>query len=202
MNSFGNCWSTDRHLLIDQERITWRRHQMETFSALLGNSPVPDEFPAQRPVTRSFDVFFDLRLNKRLSKQSWGWWFETLSSQLWRHSNELSFSHADVLVFFSLTRGIFLYADVRFKIRADYQLNLTNTIFWTRNHSFFRYQLLSTSIPAWVSNYSIHVPEWLLKWLNLITAPAPVSNEPGSVTWPATKDLKKNPWCHLQKSHW
>ena len=40
---------------------------METFSALLaicvGNSPVPGEFPTQRPVTRSFDVFFDLRLN-------------------------------------------------------------------------------------------------------------------------------------------
>ena len=47
---------------------------METFAALLSicaeNSPVTDEFPAQRPVTRSFDVFFDLRLNKRLSKQS------------------------------------------------------------------------------------------------------------------------------------
>ena len=46
----------------------WWRHQMETFSALLaicaGNSPVPGEFPAQRPVTRSFDVFFDLhRIN-------------------------------------------------------------------------------------------------------------------------------------------
>ena len=40
--------------------------------------------PAQRPVTRSFDIFFDLRLNKRLSKQSWGWWFETLSCPLWR----------------------------------------------------------------------------------------------------------------------
>ena len=55
-------------------RRTWWRHQMETFSALLaicaGNSPVPGEFPAQRPVTRSFDVFFHLRLNKRLSKQS------------------------------------------------------------------------------------------------------------------------------------
>ena len=38
-----------------------------------GNSPVTGEFPAQRPVTRSFDVFFDLRLNKRLGKQSWGW---------------------------------------------------------------------------------------------------------------------------------
>ena len=47
---------------------------MERFSVLLairvGNSPVPGEFPTQRPVTRGFDVFFDLRLNKRLSKQS------------------------------------------------------------------------------------------------------------------------------------
>ena len=64
---------------------------METFSALLalcaGNSPVTGEFPAQRPVTRSFDVCFDLRLNKRLSKRSWGWWFETPSHPLWRHCN-------------------------------------------------------------------------------------------------------------------
>ena len=52
---------------------------METFSALLalcaGNSPVTGEFPAQRPVMRSFDAFFDLRLNKRLCKQWLGWWF-------------------------------------------------------------------------------------------------------------------------------
>ena len=72
----------------------WWRHQMETFSALLaicaGNSPVPGEFPAQRPVTQSFDVFFDLRLNKRLSKQSYGWWLETLSRPLWRHRNGLT----------------------------------------------------------------------------------------------------------------
>ena len=43
------------------------------------------QFPAQRPVTRSFDVFFDLCLNKRLSKQSSGWWFEAQSRPLWRH---------------------------------------------------------------------------------------------------------------------
>ena len=71
--------------------LTLWRHQMETFSALLvicaGNSPVPGEFPTQRPVTRSFDVYFDLRPNKRLSKQSWGWWFETQSRPLWRHRN-------------------------------------------------------------------------------------------------------------------
>ena len=67
---------------------------METFSALLaictGNSPVPGEFPTQRPVTRGFEVFFDLRLNKPLSKQSWGWWFEMLSSPLWRHCNAMT----------------------------------------------------------------------------------------------------------------
>ena len=64
---------------------------METFSALLaicaGNSPDPGEFPTQRPVTRGFDVLFDLRRNKRLSKQWWGWWLETLSRSLWRQSN-------------------------------------------------------------------------------------------------------------------
>ena len=61
---------------------------METFSALLAICAVLGEFPAQRLVTRSFDVFFDLRLDKRLSKQSWGWWFETLSRPLWRHRND------------------------------------------------------------------------------------------------------------------
>ena len=46
--------------------------------------------PAQRPVTRSFDVFFDLRLNKRLSKQAWGWWFETPTYSLWRQCNVMA----------------------------------------------------------------------------------------------------------------
>ena len=54
-----------------------------------GNSPV-GEFPAQRPVTRRFDVFFDLRLNKRFSKQPWGWWFETPSWSLWRQCNDIT----------------------------------------------------------------------------------------------------------------
>ena len=71
---------------------TWWRHQMETFSALLalcaGNLPVNDEFPAQLPVTRSFDVFIDLHPNKRLSKHSWDWWFKMSSRSLWRHCND------------------------------------------------------------------------------------------------------------------
>ena len=55
---------------------------------LCGEFTGPGEFPAQRPVTRSFDVFFDLRPNKQLSKQPRGWWFETPSWSLWRQRNE------------------------------------------------------------------------------------------------------------------
>ena len=76
-----------------QSDIAWWRHKMVTFSALLaicaGNSPVPGEFPTQRPMTRSFDVFFNLRPNNRLSKEWWSWWFETPTCPLWRHRNGL-----------------------------------------------------------------------------------------------------------------
>ena len=77
-----NCLSRFRHKVKP-----WWCHQMATFSALMAicaeNSPVPVISPHKGQW--SFNVFFHLRLNKRLSKQSWGWWFETLSSPLWRH---------------------------------------------------------------------------------------------------------------------
>ena len=80
----GNNWTRKEGLCI---KSSWWRDQMETVSVLLaicaGNSPIPGEFPAQRPVTRGFEALFDLRPNKRLSKQSWGWWFETPSRPLW-----------------------------------------------------------------------------------------------------------------------
>ena len=57
-----------------------------------GNSSVTGEFPSQRPVTWSFDVFFYLRLNKRLSNQSRRPWFETPSRSFWRHCNDLTHS--------------------------------------------------------------------------------------------------------------
>ena len=68
--------------LVRQFRSRWH-HRTETFSTLLalcvGNSPVTGEFPSQRPVTQSFDVFFDLHMNKRLRKQSRHWWFKMSS---------------------------------------------------------------------------------------------------------------------------
>ena len=58
--------------LMKKKTFTWWRHQMATFSALLalcaGNSPVTGEFTSERPVMWSFDVFYDLRMNKRLSE--------------------------------------------------------------------------------------------------------------------------------------
>ena len=90
----GIDWCTQNKIHVNgtaQWIVTWWRHQVETFSALLahcaGNSPVTGEFLSQRPVKRGFDVFFDLRLNRRFSKQSWGWWLETLSRPLWRYCN-------------------------------------------------------------------------------------------------------------------
>ena len=77
--------------------ITWWRHKMETFSAFSpfceGNPPVTRGFRSQRPVTRSYDVFCDLRMNKRLDKQSRRRWFETPSLSLWRHFNAADAAH-------------------------------------------------------------------------------------------------------------
>ena len=86
---------------------------METFSALLaicaGNSPVTGEFLAQRPVTRSFDVFFDLRLTKWFSKQWWGRWFDTQPCPLWRHRNVLGQGHAPVFQCEWSSRGRYVH---------------------------------------------------------------------------------------------
>ena len=79
---------------------------------------VPSEFPTQRPVTRSCDVFIDLRVNKPLSKQSWGWWFETPVSSLWRHRNEK----------YSLTEpGFEAWEDVKHSVATAEKRNLMMT---------------------------------------------------------------------------
>ena len=74
-----------------QASHSWWRHKMETFSASLalcvGNREITGEFPSQMPLTRSSDVFFYLRPNKRLNKQSICRWFETSLRSLWRHCN-------------------------------------------------------------------------------------------------------------------
>ena len=108
--------------------LPWWRHQMEAFTALLaicaGNSPITGEFPAERAMTRGFDIFFDLRLNEQLSKQSWGWWFETPSHPLWHHSSD-----EEKLM---STQYLFM-KNIIFSIYPDilYMKHISSTCHWT-----------------------------------------------------------------------
>ena len=95
--AFLDSWREGKAAAEHDDVIKWK-HFPALLAICAGNSPVPGEFPTQRPVTRSFDVLFDLRLNKRLSKQSWGWGFETSPRPLWRHSNEWWSNQGCVLV--------------------------------------------------------------------------------------------------------
>ena len=106
---------------------------MEIFSALLaicaGNSPVPGEFPAQRPVTRGFGVFFDLRLNKRLRKQSWGWWFESLSRPLWCHCNVAGYYQGNTIWRISLFLWLIKFLSLQsVSLPVDYYVILYQVI--------------------------------------------------------------------------
>ena len=131
---------------------------METFSALLaicaGNSPVSGEFPAQRPVTRSFDVFLDLRLNKRMSKQSRGRWFDTPSRPLWHHCNAKHSHGFVVLCFVGLING---FAKFICRICPHYggllhshwgtRMIVSASLQWRHNeHDFILYQFTSLTI--------------------------------------------------------
>ena len=90
-------WIARLFEISTKDVLSWWRHQMEIFSASLaicaGNSPVPGEFPAQRPVTRSFDVYLIcVRIN--------GWVSNRDAGYLRRNRG-----HYDVTVMHSVNRG-------------------------------------------------------------------------------------------------
>ena len=87
--AFSSSFSKIKH----DDVIKWKH--FPRFWPFVREFTGPRWIATQRPMTRSFDVFFDLRLYKRLSKQWWGWWFDTLSRPLWRHRNELLYFHSN-----------------------------------------------------------------------------------------------------------
>ena len=122
---------------------------MEAFSTLLalcaGNSPVTDEFPSQRPVTRTFDVFFGLCLNK-------GWANNRDTGDLRRHR-----AHYDVTVVpwpYSVTRALRLFFTWTYKCTIAWCylcfLDLVNTDINCPGSLSYNCSIL---IPAWISNY-------------------------------------------------
>ena len=93
------AWSHQAITWTNVDQDSWHNHMASMMTSsngnifritghLCGEFTGPGEFPTQRPVTRSFGVFFDLRPNRRLSKHRWGWWFEMPSCPLWRHCND------------------------------------------------------------------------------------------------------------------
>ena len=103
---------------------------------LCGEFTGPGEFPTQMPVTRSFDVSFDLRLNKRVSKQPWGWWFETPSWSLLRQCNG------------TLLAVVWLFSRFRFMIYA-----------FIHNHHHFGTSLRTNYIIQW-NIFRLVCPLW------------------------------------------
>ena len=145
-------------LLYSVKVRSWWRHQIETFSPLLaicaGKSPATGDFPTQMPVTRSFDVFFDLRLYKRLSKQPWGGWIETPSRPFWRHCNDFADigqmawfpdQDYDILESFAPTRTKFL------KFQISWISSSTNIMYMKR--TWIRYD-----IPYFPENNHLAIP--------------------------------------------
>ena len=162
------CLTTDQASMY----YPWWCHQMETFSAvtghLCGEFTGPGEFPAQRPVTRIFRVFFDLRPNKPLSKQSWGWWFEALSPPLWRHCNAFS---KNQLVELRLTESqIDHHEKIPWKAKLKFQCFHPRT----KELTLHEVPTLDEVSAKYVSlgfhflgnhNFSLHFPQSLVIWI-------------------------------------
>ena len=122
---------------IHVDVIKWI-HFLRCWSLCEGNPPVTGGFPSQRPVTRRFDVFFDLRLNKCLSRQSRRRLFETSSRSLWRQCNaevvaqqwllssKSRFHRSIQLWFFKLFSSIPTWICHRQRPNTEYLINNSN----------------------------------------------------------------------------
>ena len=159
------------------------------------------EFPAQRPVTRSFDVFFDLCPNKRLSKQPWGWWFETPSWSLWRQCNGCR-NDEDFIM--SLTHYFPYMIQVRFffpinyyQKNASWQIQVTITLFQNRYFVLIA-GILHTAV--WYTQIQQAIQLWRVELFNkcqqmkYILYQWQVTDDSQSKN--TNKHIKQN-WCHF-----
>ena len=148
-HSSGGHWSIENICFgSEHERCSLTRQRKNMMTSSNGNifrvtghlcREFTGEFPAQRPVTRSFHVFYDLRLlHKPLSKQSWGWWFETLTRPSWRHCN-LHFIYFKIFLLFECFKYSDDFASVLFSRLEDTAIYLipgpfTNLVLMISGH--------------------------------------------------------------------
>ena len=97
LRRFWDCWNITKMTNVGYNSRNLMTSSNGNIYALLalwqGNPPVTGGFHSQRPVTRSSDVFFFLRLNERLSKESGRRWFQTPLHSTWRHCNDMPRIH-------------------------------------------------------------------------------------------------------------
>ena len=74
------------HYTVHDDVIKWK-HFPRYWPFVRGIHRSPVNSPHKGKWRGALVFFFVLFPKKRLSKQSWGWWFETPSGSLWRHSN-------------------------------------------------------------------------------------------------------------------
>ena len=129
-----------------------------------GNSQVTGEFPSQRPVMRSFDVFFDLYLNKQLSKQSIHRWFETQLCTLWRHCSvhpPISVHHVSFPSAYQARYVLVIDLDVKHK--WVWWLSASAAYLMKYAHSFVVFYETCTQILQIcqrTENWNMHFTEW------------------------------------------
>ena len=116
----------------------------------VGNSSVTGGFPSQRPITRSFDIFFDLRVNKPLSKWPKRRWFENLSSWLWRYCN-VGICYTDVgLIVSRLVFRLSCTKYIEFSMLTVYHRLSQKTSFFTV--TTVRHK---RGVPTWIAKYGL-----------------------------------------------
>ena len=93
------CFRTHENVYMSDPGYHWFLSRWNMITSSNGNifritDPLCGKFTGHRwiPHANASDAelwfFWYLRLNKRLSKQSRGWWFATPSRPLWRHCND------------------------------------------------------------------------------------------------------------------
>ena len=152
---YAICWkpwiySLKWNMCGHDDVIKWKHFPRYLLAICAGNSPVPGEFLTQRPVTPSFDVFFDLRLNKRLSKQSWGWWLR-------RHRAHYDVIVMEPCVFCSVVRQCgqgHSVADVLLRHHAYTGHVYSSAATWPGSYQIFHMTPCST----FQNTFALHVP--------------------------------------------
>ena len=123
-----------------------------------------DEFSSQRPVTRNFDVFFDLRLTKRLSKQSRRRWFETQWRSLWHHCN--MYNHP----LYVHTQHLMTHNHRFAKKKSIFLPSTTNVLFWIdRYKTWTRHRLKCKAlISNYITQHNVDSNCLSLPWFSLV----------------------------------